>query len=272
MILFQGNFVAAKDLFEKLGMEAKDHRLLHFGAPDHFFKACLCALAMDHIHANVVVKLYKSEHPAFEQSRHYKFVLTLIECLREDSVERFDLAVESYRMYSTMHPWLLKVLQQIRSSFSAVSGWNELEGQVEVEEKHRTNSTLNTMLRSGNPIRALYLQKVNSQKHSNKSGSSNLSDVEKASSGGSHTQPWTSSYPTSGVRPRSDTFVEQPSNRSVDEYANNPFFDGSSTNPFYEDAEYREADDEDLDLRWQIFVLFKIPSSFRYFHSLLNDF
>ena len=43
----------AKMNFEKLATIANSRPLLRFGVKDHYFRACLCAFAMDHIHAKV---------------------------------------------------------------------------------------------------------------------------------------------------------------------------------------------------------------------------
>ena len=110
--MFQGDFMSAKENFERLGMIAKDHRLLHFGASDHMFKATLCALALDHVHASLCLKQFSEEHPEFRKSRQFSFLYQLVEAVKEDSVEKLDQALKTYTLYNTAYPWMAKVVDR----------------------------------------------------------------------------------------------------------------------------------------------------------------
>ena len=233
--------MSAKDNFELLGMTAKDHRLLHFGASDHLFKASLCALAIDHIHATLLLQQYSEQHVEFGRSRQYAFVAELIDAVKEDSMEKFDLSVRNYGLYSTSHPWMFKVLQRIRESLPSVCGWSELEGSVPIENQNspsKSNQFLTNMINRGTSLKAFYLQhtkhsatKTNSANSTSSSGNKNLSHSVKLSD-----LKVGRSFSNS-----SSNFVGGASSNSYDDYYDDEL------NPFSDN--YRDASDEELDLR-----------------------
>ena len=169
---FQEKFMDAKANFEKLGAIAKSRPLLRFGAKDHYFRACLCAFAMDSIHAKVLVKQFVDEHPAFKDCREYHFLVELLEAFNEDSVEMFDASIEKYRMISSCHKWLLDVLEKIRETLPSVCGWSELEGDVTTS----TSAVRNPVLATNRFLPATYLGKASMFLSSHKKGQSSSNE------------------------------------------------------------------------------------------------
>jgi len=237
-----GDFITAKDNFELLGMQAKDHRLLHFGASDHFFKAAMCALAIDHVHAALLLRKYSEQHVEFGRSRQRAFIAELIQSVKEDSIEKFDLAVSNYGLYNTSHPWMFRILQKIRETLPSVCGWSELEGSVPVDEnpKSKSNHFLSSMITRGTSLKAFYLQ------HTSKSYASKYSKTSSAANNST-----SQSVKLSDLNSSTNSDLNNGRHKSsgaVNSFNRFDDFDyDDELNPFSEN--YRDASDEELDLR-----------------------
>ena len=107
-------FEKAIALFAEIGAKCVDNALLKYGAKDHFFKAVLCALAIDHIRAQQCVEKYGEIHPAFKDSREYKLCLSLISDVQNENTDEFTHHVKEFDKISRMDEWLTSLLLKIK--------------------------------------------------------------------------------------------------------------------------------------------------------------
>ena len=112
-------FEKAIELFSEIGAKCVDNSLLKYGAKDHFFKATLCALAIDHVRSQQCVEKYGDIHPAFKDSREYKLCLSLISDVQNENTDEFTLHVNDYDKVSRMDEWLTSLLLKIKRTLPA---------------------------------------------------------------------------------------------------------------------------------------------------------
>lgn len=58
----------------KIGTTSIDNPLLKYGAKDHFFRAGLCHLCIDHLNCSQAIERYQSILASFTDSREYNFL------------------------------------------------------------------------------------------------------------------------------------------------------------------------------------------------------
>lgn len=111
-----GNYERSIELFSEIGAKCADSSLLKYGAKDHFFKAVLCALVLDHVRARQCVDKYANIHPAFKDSREYKLCNALIRSVESENSDEFTAHVAEFDRVSRMDPWLTSILLKIKKS------------------------------------------------------------------------------------------------------------------------------------------------------------
>ncbi|CAD1480873.1 unnamed protein product, partial [Heterotrigona itama] len=88
--------------------------LLKYSAKEYFFRAALCHLCVDVLNAQHAIERYQEQYPAFQDSREYKLIKTLIEHLEEQHLEGFTEAVKEYDSISRLDQWYTTVLLRIK--------------------------------------------------------------------------------------------------------------------------------------------------------------
>ena len=111
-----GNYERSIELFSEIGAKCADSALLKYGAKDHFFKAVLCALVLDHVRARQCVDKYANIHPAFKDSREFKLCNVLIKSVESENADEFTAHVAEFDRVSRMDPWLTSILLKIKKS------------------------------------------------------------------------------------------------------------------------------------------------------------
>jgi len=121
----KGDYKKAIELFEKVSVASLDVRLLQYSVKDYLFKASICHLviaaeARDISTLSSVLDRYKDMQPSFDNSREVKLIDSLIQCYRDDAVDKFTDLVFNYDKIYRLDNWssslLLKIKQALRSN------------------------------------------------------------------------------------------------------------------------------------------------------------
>jgi alpha-soluble NSF attachment protein len=108
----------AIELFAEIGAKCAESNLLKYGAKEHFFKAVLCALALDYIRAQQCIQKYADIYPAFTDAREFKFCQSLIKDVENDNADEFSSHVADHDKVSRMDKWLTSILLKIKKTLS----------------------------------------------------------------------------------------------------------------------------------------------------------
>ncbi|EFN79607.1 Soluble NSF attachment protein [Harpegnathos saltator] len=104
----------AVDLERAVATASLESSLLKYSAKEYFFRAALCHLCIDALNAQHAIERYQEQYPAFQDSREYKLIMTLIEHLEEQNLEGFTEAVKEYDSISRLDQWYTTVLLRIK--------------------------------------------------------------------------------------------------------------------------------------------------------------
>lgn len=114
------NYTKAIQIYQEIATNSLESPLLKYSAKDYFFKAALCQLCVDHLNAQHALSRYIQQYPAFQDSREYKLLKTLIENIEEENVDGFTDAVKEYDSISRLDEWhttlLLRVKRQLNGN------------------------------------------------------------------------------------------------------------------------------------------------------------
>lgn len=108
------NYEKAIQIYEQVASSSLESSLLKYSAKEYFFRAALCHLCVDVLNAQHAIERYEQQYPAFQDSREYKLIKTLIEHLEEQNLEGFTEAVKEYDSISRLDQWYTTVLLRIK--------------------------------------------------------------------------------------------------------------------------------------------------------------
>lgn len=105
-------------IFEELALLCLHSSLLKTSAKDYLFCACLCHLCVDILNTHHALEHYLQMYPAFQDSREYKFLETLMEYLEEQNSDAFTNAVQKYDSVLRLDQWYTTILLRIKNKIS----------------------------------------------------------------------------------------------------------------------------------------------------------
>ncbi|XP_015595646.1 alpha-soluble NSF attachment protein [Cephus cinctus] len=108
------NYDRAIQIYEDVASSSLESSLLKYSAKEYFFRAGLCQLCVDVLNAQHAIERYSEQYPAFQDSREYKLLKTLIEHVEEQNLEGFTEAVKEYDSISRLDQWYTTVLLRIK--------------------------------------------------------------------------------------------------------------------------------------------------------------
>ncbi|XP_060537294.1 alpha-soluble NSF attachment protein [Cylas formicarius] len=109
-----GNYEKAIDIYQEVATSALESSLLKYSAKEYLFRAALCHMCVDILNAQHALERYIQMYPAFQDSREYKLIKTLIEHLEEQNVDAFTDAVKEYDSISRLDQWYTTILLRIK--------------------------------------------------------------------------------------------------------------------------------------------------------------
>lgn len=104
----------AIEIYERVGQSSLESSLLKYSAKEHFFRAALCHLCVDHLNAQHSIQKYEEMYPAFTDSREHKLLKTLMQHVEEQNVDGFTDAVKEYDSISRLDQWYTTILLRIK--------------------------------------------------------------------------------------------------------------------------------------------------------------
>jgi len=112
-----GQYERAIEIYEKVGTEAIDNKLLKWGAKEYFLKAGLCRICTgDVLTARRSAERYKEQFPSFQDTREAKFLSDILTACEEEEVGEFTNVVAEYDSMTRLDPWMSSILLQIKNS------------------------------------------------------------------------------------------------------------------------------------------------------------
>lgn len=108
----------AIEIYEKVGQSSLESSLLKYSAKEHFFRAALCNLCVDHLNAKHAIQKYEEMFPAFTDSRESKLLKTLMQHVEEQNVDGFTEAVKEYDSISRLDQWYTAILLRIKKKMA----------------------------------------------------------------------------------------------------------------------------------------------------------
>ncbi|XP_066588447.1 alpha-soluble NSF attachment protein isoform X2 [Prorops nasuta] len=112
------NYDKAIQIYEQVASASLDSSLLKYSAKEYFFRAALCHLCVDLLNAQHAIERYTEQYPAFQDSREFKLIKTLIEHLEEQNLEGFTESVKDYDSISRLDQWYTTVLLRIKKQLN----------------------------------------------------------------------------------------------------------------------------------------------------------
>lgn len=102
----------------KIGTASIENALLKYGAKDHFFRAGLCHLCIDHLNCQQAIARYESILAAFADSREANFLKQLAQSVDENNVENFTNTVKDYDSMSRLDNWCTTLLLRVKKTMN----------------------------------------------------------------------------------------------------------------------------------------------------------
>lgn len=112
------NYEKAINIYKEAAASALQSSLLKYSAREYMFRAALCHLAVDVLNAQHALTSYVEMYPAFQDSREYKLLQTLIEHMEEQNVDAFTEAVKNYDSISRLDQWYTMMLLRIKKQLN----------------------------------------------------------------------------------------------------------------------------------------------------------
>lgn len=118
----------AIEVYEQVANASLDSQLLSYGVKEHYFKAMLCHLALSassnshfghYEELDAALDKYKSNHPAFEDSRECKFIAQCIKAMQEGEVEKFQDALIDFDSITKLDDWKTSLLLKVKKGILA---------------------------------------------------------------------------------------------------------------------------------------------------------
>jgi alpha-soluble NSF attachment protein len=111
-------YARAIEIYEQIGTSSIESPLLKYGARDHFFRAALCHLCIDHLNCQQAIARYESILASFVDSRESNFLKQLISAVEENNLDNFTNAVKEYDSLSRLDNWCTTLLLRVKKSIS----------------------------------------------------------------------------------------------------------------------------------------------------------
>jgi alpha-soluble NSF attachment protein len=108
----------AIEIYEQIGTASIENPLLKYGARDHFFRAGLCHLCVDHLNCQQALARYESILAAFNDSRESNFLKQLIQAVEENNLDNFTNAVKEYDNMSRLDNWCTTLLLRVKKAIN----------------------------------------------------------------------------------------------------------------------------------------------------------
>ncbi|XP_019872531.1 alpha-soluble NSF attachment protein [Aethina tumida] len=112
------NYEKAIQIYQDVATSALESSLLKYSAKEYLFRAALCHLCVDVLNAQHALERYVQMYPAFQDSREYKLLKTLIEHMEEQNVDGFTEAVKEYDSISRLDQWYTTILLRIKKQLN----------------------------------------------------------------------------------------------------------------------------------------------------------
>lgn len=103
-------------IYEEMGFQALESRMLKYSADEYLFRGALCHLAIDCLNCQIAIQKYADYYPAFEVSQEYKFIKLLCGEVEQENEEGFDLVLRKFRTIVNLDPWYGMMVAKIRLS------------------------------------------------------------------------------------------------------------------------------------------------------------
>lgn len=108
----------AIQIYQDVASSSLENSLLKYSAKEYMFRAALCHLCVDVLNAQHALERYLQQYPAFQDSREYKLVNTLIEHIEEQNIEGFTDTVKDYDEISRLDQWFTTILLRIKKQLN----------------------------------------------------------------------------------------------------------------------------------------------------------
>ncbi|KAK4871670.1 hypothetical protein RN001_015794 [Aquatica leii] len=112
------NYQKAIEIYEQVAFSSLESSLLKYSAKEYLFRAALCHLCVDLLNAQHALEQYTQMYPAFQDSREYKLLQTLMEHLEEQNVDAFTDAVKEYDSIARLDNWYTVILLRIKKQIN----------------------------------------------------------------------------------------------------------------------------------------------------------
>jgi alpha-soluble NSF attachment protein len=125
----EGEYERAIKLYEEVAAASLENKLLAYSVKDYYFKAALCRFAFeakkwdgeDDVNEEFkeltdALEKYKTNHPAFDDSRECKFIEQLFKMYAEADVEKFTDVMFKYDKIYKLDKWFSSILFVIKKT------------------------------------------------------------------------------------------------------------------------------------------------------------
>lgn len=112
------DYEKAITIYQEVAASSLESSLLKYSAKEYLFRAALCHLCVDVLNAQHALERYVKMYPAFQDSREYKLVKTLLEHIEEQNIEGFTEAVQDYDNISRLDHWYTTILLRIKKTIN----------------------------------------------------------------------------------------------------------------------------------------------------------
>lgn len=121
-----GDYRKAIDLFEKVGAESVNNRLMRYSVKEYFLKAGICHLAAkDMVATERALEKYLELDPAFAREREYQLLVDLSAAVKAGDQQTFTDRLFDYDRLSRLDKWKTTMCVRIKDA---------IEGGVEGDE------------------------------------------------------------------------------------------------------------------------------------------
>ncbi|CAG9768706.1 unnamed protein product [Ceutorhynchus assimilis] len=90
--------------------------LLTYTAIEYFFRACICHLCNDPQMMESVLIRYQEAYPKFKNTREYHLIITLLDCMAQNDMDRYANEIRIYDGTGKLSNWHMTMLLRAKSS------------------------------------------------------------------------------------------------------------------------------------------------------------
>lgn len=103
-------------IYHQVAQQSLNSSLLKYSAKDYFFKALLCHLCVDLVNTTLAMDEYKQMYPAFEDSREFKLIKSVVGHLEQENMDEFTSVVADYDSISRLDSWTTMMLNRVKQT------------------------------------------------------------------------------------------------------------------------------------------------------------